>query len=90
MPCCMMVTPSLVASSELSSMRASAEARAAVGDLNGAIDRLRAAQAVSGATAGQDYIESSVIDTRLRQLAAQRRQLAIEARGGSAEGPPPQ
>jgi hypothetical protein len=68
---------------DLRSMRAGAEARAAVGDLSGAIDRLRAAQAVSRKEGGQDFIEASVIDTRLRQLVAQRRQIALEARNGN-------
>jgi predicted Zn-dependent protease len=67
----------------LRSMRAAAEARAVVGDINGAIDRLRAAQASTRTAAGQDFIEASVIDARIRQLMAQKRQLAIEAR---AEG----
>jgi predicted Zn-dependent protease len=66
----------------LRSLRAAAEARAAVGDLTGAIDRLRAGQSAAQAAAGQDFIEASVIDARLRQLQAQRRELAIEARGG--------
>ncbi len=64
----------------LRSLRASAEARAAVGDLTGAIDRLRAAQQASRGAVGQDFIEGSVIDTRLRQIMAQRRQLVLEAR----------
>ncbi len=72
----------------LRSMRAAAEARAAVGDLNGAIDRLRAAQEAARAPASQDFIEASVIDARLRQLMAQRRQMVLEARGGSAGAPP--
>ncbi|MDP1912187.1 M48 family metalloprotease [Brevundimonas sp.] len=79
---------------KLRSMRAGAEARAVVGDLVGAVDRLRAAQAATRTTAGQDFIEASVIDARLRQLMAQRRQLALEARGESRRpGPgdePPQ
>jgi hypothetical protein len=62
-------------------MRAAAEARAVVGDLTGAIDRLRAAQQQSRGATGQDFIEASVIDARLRQLNAQRRQIALEARG---------
>ncbi len=66
----------------LRSLRAAAEARAAVGDLNGAIDRLRAAQGSAGNVAGQDFIEASVIDARLRQLVAERRLLVLEARGG--------
>ncbi len=81
----------------LRSLRAGAEARVAVGDLSGAIDRLRAAQQASRGAVGQDFIEGSVIDTRLRQITAQRRQLALDAReqrGGQGRGgpdePPPQ
>lgn len=66
----------------LRAQRAGAEARAVLGDLQGAIDRLRVAQAGSRGATGQDFIEASVIDARLRQLMAQRRQLQIEARGG--------
>ncbi len=72
---------------KLRSMRAAAEARAVVGDLNGAIDRLRVAQQASRSATGQDFIEASVIDARLRQISAQRRQLQLEARdarGGRA------
>ena len=72
----------------LRAMRAAAEARAVLGDLTGAIDRLRAAQQVSRSATGQDFIEASVIDARLRQFAAQRRQIALDARGGRA-GPNP-
>ncbi|MBX3599469.1 MAG: M48 family metalloprotease [Rubrivivax sp.] len=75
---------------KLRSMRAAAEARAAVGDLTGAIDRLRAAQAAARGASGQDFIEASVIDARLRQLATQRRQLALEARGRGVPGDEPQ
>jgi predicted Zn-dependent protease len=80
----------------LRSLRAGAESRAVLGDLTGAIDRLRAAQAVSRGAVGQDFIEASVIDVRLRQLVAQRRQIQLEAResrGGGRTGPeeaPPQ
>ncbi len=70
----------------LRSMRAAAEARAVLGDLTGAIDRLRAAQQISRTAGGQDFIEGSVIDARLRQITAQRRQLALEARGGRSGG----
>jgi predicted Zn-dependent protease len=66
----------------LRSLRAGAEARAAIGDLGGAIDRLRAGQAAAKTAAGQDFIEASVIDARLRELQGQRRQLAQEMRGG--------
>jgi beta-barrel assembly-enhancing protease len=68
----------------LRSMRAGAEARAILGDFTGAIDRLRAAQAATrgaNAASGQDFIEASVIDARLRQLQAERRQIALDARG---------
>jgi predicted Zn-dependent protease len=78
----------------LRSMRAAAEARAVVGDLTGAIDRLRAAQQTSRGAMGQDFIEGSVIDARLRQLVAQRRQLQLEAReargGRGPDEPMPQ
>jgi predicted Zn-dependent protease len=79
----------------LRGQRAGAEARAVLGDLQGAIDRLRVAQQSSRGATGQDFIEASVIDARLRQLMAQRRQLQIEARearGGRGGGnePPPQ
>lgn len=69
----------------LRAMRAAAEARAVVGDLTGAIDRLRAAQQQSRSATGQDFIEASVIDARLRQFTAQRRQIALEARGERSE-----
>ncbi len=72
---------------KLRSMRAAAEARAVLGDINGAIDRLRAAQAATRTAAGQDFIEASVIDARMRQLMAQKRQLAIEARSEGRSEP---
>ena len=64
----------------LRALRAGAEARAVLGDLTGAIDRLRSAQQYSRGATGQDFIEGSVIDARLRQLVAQRRQLQLDAR----------
>ncbi|MEO5733392.1 MAG: M48 family metalloprotease [Rubrivivax sp.] len=68
----------------LRSLRAAAEAQVALGDVNGAIDRLRAAQSVTADAARsgvpQDFIEASVIDSRMRQLVALRRQYAIEAK----------
>jgi predicted Zn-dependent protease len=72
---------------KLRSMRAAAEARVVLGDLTGAIDRLRAAQGASRTAVGQDFIEASVIDARLRQITAQRRQLALEARGEGRSRP---
>jgi beta-barrel assembly-enhancing protease len=66
---------------KLRALRAAAEARYVLGDLPGAIDRLRAAQQISRTPAGQDFIEASVIDSRLRSIVALRRQLQLEARG---------
>ena len=67
---------------ELRALRAQAEERAALGDLDAAIDRLRAAQQVARGRGREDFIEASVIDARLRQLEARRRQRAAELRGG--------
>jgi predicted Zn-dependent protease len=74
----------------LRSLRAQAEAQAASGDLVGAIDRLRAAQrqARSGSVA-TDFIESSIIDSRLRDLTARRRAQIAEARGSRGAPPGP-
>jgi beta-barrel assembly-enhancing protease len=66
---------------KLRAVRAQAEAHAAQGDLNGAIERMRAGQRIARAGGAQDFIEASVIDARLRELEAQRRQLAAELRG---------
>ena len=74
---------------KLRSLRAGAEAQAALGDIGGAIDRMRAAQSAARAPLGQDFIEASVIDARLRQLQAQRRQLALEAREANGGRAPP-
>ncbi len=67
----------------LRAMRAQAEARAALGDISGAIDRLRAAQTVARTGGANDFIDASVIDARLRQLEAQRREIMAEMRGKS-------
>ena len=76
----------------LRSLRAEAEARAALGDIGGAIDRLRAAQRQARSTAAApDFIEASIIDARLRDLTAQRRAQMAEARGERGrQEPPPQ
>jgi predicted Zn-dependent protease len=68
----------------LRSLRAQAESRAALGDIAGAVDRLRAAQRMGrGNRAGTpDFIESSIVDARLRELEAKRRQLERELKGG--------
>jgi len=64
----------------LRAVRALAESHAANGDLGGAIDRLRAGQRLARAGGAQDFIESSVIDARLRDLEGQRRRLMDELR----------
>ena len=77
----------------LRSLRAAAESQAALGNLTGAIDRLRAGQqlARSGGVA-TDFIEASVIDARLRDLLAERRALVVEQKksptGVGSELPP--
>ena len=75
----------------LRSLRALAESQAALGNLAGALDRLRAGQQlVRTGGVGTDYIEASVIDARVRDLLAQRRELLAEqrkpngSRGGEA------
>jgi predicted Zn-dependent protease len=68
----------------LRAVRAQAEARYALGDWSGAIDRLRAGQRIARSGGAQDFIESSVIDSRLREIEGQRRQLMDELR---AKGP---
>ena len=72
---------------KLRSLRAEAESQAALGNLPGAIDRLRAGQQVARrGGVGTDFIEASVIDARLRDLLAQRRALLAEQRKpGSAQ-----
>ena len=66
----------------LRALRAEAESRAALGDVNGAMDRLRAAQRQARTSAAApDFIEASIVDSRLRELMAQRRAQLAEARG---------
>jgi beta-barrel assembly-enhancing protease len=65
----------------LRALRADAEARAALGDLTGAIDRLRAGQRLArDGAGGTDAIEASVIDARARELSALHRELYPDAR----------
>src|SRR6478609_5707884 len=61
----------------LRAVRAQGEARAAAGDLNGAIDRLRSGLRLSRGR-DADQIEASVIDARLRTSLYERRQLLAE------------
>ena len=62
----------------LRSIRAEAEARYALGDLQGAVDRLRAGQRLARAGGPVDFIDASVLDSRLRAIEAQRKQLAAD------------
>jgi predicted Zn-dependent protease len=64
----------------LRAMRSDAEAHFALGNWDGAADRLRAAQRLPRSNDPGDFIELSVIDSRLRSIDAQRRQLALETR----------
>ncbi len=72
----------------LRAVRAEAEAQAALGDLGGAIDRLRGAQEGVRRGGQTDFIEASVIDARLRELQAQRRELMAELRRGNRPARP--
>ena len=69
---------------KLRAIRAEAEAHAAQGDIMGAIDRLRAGQKLTR-TGRVDFVEASIIDSRLRDLEATRRQLIKES--GRRVGP---
>lgn len=66
----------------LRSLRADAEAQYALGDLPGAIDRLRAGQRVARSGGPVDFIEASVIDARLRDISAQFKQITADERKG--------
>ena len=57
----------------LASLRAQAEARAALGDLPGAIDRLRAGQRLARGSGAVESVEGIVIESRLKALEQQRR-----------------
>ena len=59
---------------KLRAIRAEAEAHAVNGDLLGAIDRLHAGQRLTK-TGRVDFVEASIIDSRLRELEAERRAL---------------
>ena len=66
----------------LRALRAAAESRLALGDLAGAVDRLRAGQRLARSGGAVDFIEASVIDARLRDVETQRRQLMAEDKQG--------
>jgi predicted Zn-dependent protease len=70
---------------KLRSLRASAEASAAGGDVVGAVDRFRQAQHLAAEDSGSDYLEAAIIQTRLRDVEAERRRLMAEMRGERRE-----
>ena len=65
---------------KLASLRAEGEAQLAHMDLQGALDRFRAAQDASRQAALQagDHIEASIVDTRVRQIQGQLREMQLE------------
>lgn len=64
----------------LAALRAEGEAQLARMDLSGALDRFRAAQDVArrGTLQAGDHIEASIVDTRVRQLQGQLREMQKE------------
>ena len=65
---------------KLPSLRAEGEAQLARMDLQGALDRFRAAQDVArhGNLQAGDHIEASIVDTRVRQIQEQLREMQKE------------
>ena len=66
----------------LRALRADAENHYALGDLPGAIERLRAGQRLARTATASDYIEASVIDARLRDITAEMRAIAAAQKKG--------
>ncbi len=64
----------------LRALRAEAEARYVVGDLTGAVDRLRAGQRLARGSGTVDFIEASVIEVRLRDIEIELRRRTAEER----------
>ena len=62
----------------LRAIRADAESRAALGDLSGAADRLRAGQRRARSGGAVDFIDVSVIDSRLRDIEVQRKKNEVD------------
>lgn len=73
----------------LRAVRAEAEARWALGDLNGALDRFKAGQRLVRTSRTPDHLEASVIDARLRELERERRRAFAEIRGVREDDLPP-
>jgi predicted Zn-dependent protease len=69
----------------LRSLRAGAEAAMARGDVLGAVDRFRAAQRAAKSAGPDEYLEASIIESRLREVEHERRRLVAEARGEKVE-----
>ena len=65
----------------LRAIRADAEARFALGDLVGAVDRLNAGQRRARSGGAVDFIDASVIDARLRDVELLRRQIKADEKG---------
>ena len=65
----------------LRAQRASAEVAAALGDTLGAVERMRVAQPMVRNEPTVDYVEASVVQSRLRELEAERRRQMSEAKG---------
>ena len=65
---------------KLGSLRAEGEAQLARMDLQGALDRFRAAQDVArlGTLQAGDHIEASIVDTRVRDVQARLREMQLE------------
>jgi predicted Zn-dependent protease len=62
----------------LRAIRADAEARFALGDLVGAVDRLHAGQRRARSGGAVDFIDASVIDARLRDVELLRKQIKAD------------
>lgn len=74
---------------QLRAVRAEAESRWALGDLNGALDRFKSGQRLVRSSPRPDHIEASVIDARVRELERARRRAFAEMRGVREEDLPP-
>ncbi len=64
----------------LRALRAQAESRIVVGDLTGGVDRLRAGQRLARTAPKVDFMEASVIESRLREVEEQLRREREEQR----------
>lgn len=62
----------------LRAIRAEAESRVAMFDVDGAVDRLRSAIDLARAGAANDELELAIIDARYRQMLQRQKELALE------------